>query len=175
MKKRIKYVSTLIVVAVVTTCFGFESSSPQPVRALALQTDGRDFLVWQRNLGIVPGQMIRISVANPAETPTLASLTFHCMVFDQNGILVFQTEGDVAPREFRYEDILYGDLGALAAEPGPGRKQMRLQVVLRVPRSPRSPNIAGSLEIIDGDTGKTAAHITFPDAVISSFQTGGSR
>ena len=174
MKKRIKYVSTLIVVAVVTTCFGFDSSSPQPVRALALQTDGRDFLVWQRNLGIVPGQMIRISVANPAETRTLASLTFHCIVFDQNGIL-FQAEGDVPPQGFRFEDILYGDLGALAAEPGTGRKQMRLQVGLRVPRGPGSPNVAGSLEIIDGDTGKTAAHITFPDAVISSFQTGGSR
>ena len=173
MKKRIKYVSLLVVVVVAATCFGFESSSPRPARALALQTDGRDFLVWQKNFGIVPGQMIRISVANPAETRTLAPLTFHCMVFDQNGILVFQTEGDVPPRGFGFEDILFGDLGALAAEPGTGRKQLSLQVVLRVPRGPKSPNIAGSLEIIDGDTGKTTAHITFPDVVISSFQTGG--
>lgn len=179
MKKRIKYVSLLVVVVLVAICLEVGRSSPQPSRALAQQdgdTDGADFLVWQRTLGIVPGQMMRVTVANPGETREPPPLFFLCKVLDQNGALVFQTlSREVPTRGFRYEDIMFSDLAVLAGEPTTGRKQMSLRVEVRTARGARSSNVGGTLEVIDTDTGKTSIyHPMFGDILVTSFQSGGS-
>ena len=179
METRLRHFLVLIAVVLVSTCFDFWSPSLQPARALAQQdgdTDGADFLIWQRTLGIVPGQMMRVTVANPGETREPPPLFFLCKVLDQNGTLVFQTPSrEVQPRGFQYEDIMFADLAVLAGEPATGRKQMSLRVEVRTRRGAGSSNAGGTLEVIDGDTAETSLHIRLEDAIVSPFQSSGSR
>jgi hypothetical protein len=157
MGKRITYLSVLALV-LAAICIGFGSSSPQPAHGLTLaqgNVDGRDFLIWQRNLGIVPGQMVRITGAS--EGGGRRTLTFQCMVFDQNGALVFQTATRQVPlRGFLREDITFGDLGLVAGDPLTERKQVMMEVRVQLPRGAKSADFIGSLELVDPD-GKTTA------------------
>jgi hypothetical protein len=177
MNKRIKYVSMLMLIVMGIICFPFGSSTPQSARAHHGSSDGADFLVWQRHFGIVPEQMMRVTVANPGENREPPPLFFLCKVLDQNGNLVFQTPSrEVQPRGFQYEDIMFGDLAVLIAEPATGRKQMSLRVEVRTARGPGSSNVGGTLEVIDSDTGKTIIYDpTFGDSLVSGFQNSSSR
>jgi hypothetical protein len=173
MKKRIKYMSVLAVVVLIATCFEFGSPSLQPARARALQdgdVDGADFLIWHRTLGTVPGQVVRITVANPADTRSPGPVTFQCMVFDPNGVLVFQTERrEVPPRGFRYEDIVFGDLGAIVGEPGTGRKQVLIQGLIQVPRGTKPSDISITGEVLDQQTGRTSSYWTLTGVLHHEF------
>jgi len=167
MKKRIKYISLLAVV-LVATCLGFGSPSLRPVSALTLVqgTDGRDFLIWQRNLGIVPGQMLRITGASE-DGSGRGQQTFQCLVFDQNGALVFQTAPRPLPlRGFLQEDVNFGDLGLVVGDSATGRKQVMVEVRVQRPRGANSSGFTGSLELVDSD-GKTAAHATLAQFAIN--------
>jgi hypothetical protein len=156
MKKRITHLSVLALV-LAATCLGFGSSSPTPGLTLAQgDVDGRDFLIWQRNLGLVPGQMVRITGAN--EVGSSRTLTFQCMVFDQNGALVFQTATRQVPlRGFLHEDIKFGDLGLVAGDPLTERKQVMMEVRVQLSRGAKSTGFIGSLELVNPDGTTTAA------------------
>jgi hypothetical protein len=160
MKKRIVYVSLLAVV-LASTCLGFGSPAIHPVNALPLLqgTDGRDFLVWQRHFGVVPGQMLRITGAL-ADVSGRGQQTLQCMVFDQNGDLVFQTTPQpLPPRGFLQEDVTFGNLALVAGDSVTGRKQVMVEVRVQRSRNAKFSNFIGSLELVDSD-GKTAAHKT---------------
>ena len=174
---RVKQFFVVMLVAMGIICFQFGSSTLQPARAQDGNTDGADFLVWQRTLGIAPGQMLRVTVANPGETREPPPLFFLCKILDQNGELVFQTlRREVPSRGFRYEDIMFGDLAVLAGEPTTGRKQMSLRVEVRTARGARSSNVGGTLEVIDTDTGKSIIYDPIHgDILVTSFQSSGSR
>jgi len=177
MKKRIKYASVLAAVVLIATCLYFGSPSLQRARALAQQdggSAGADRLVWERTLGSVPGQMLRVTVANPGETREPPPLFFLCKVLDQNGVVVFQSaRREVPARHFRYEDINFEDLGGVVGEPGTGRRQVMIQVSIQAARGGRTSNVESSLEVINTDTGATAFPIYLEDVQISSFQTSG--
>jgi len=177
MNKRIKHTSLLAILVLVATFHGSQHSSLQPARALAQQdsdTDGADFLIWQRTLGIVPGQMLRVTVANPGQTREPPPLFFLCKVLTPNGVVVFQTdELAVLAPGFRYEDINVEDLDAVVGDPGTGRRQVVMRVETRIARGARSSNGMGSFEIIDKDTGRTAIYHHFEDLQISSYQING--
>jgi len=167
MNKRIKYISVLSVAVLAAACFQFGSSSPQSAHGLTLQVDGRDFVVWRKNYGIIPGQFARITVGDLSATHSRGPLTFRCMVFDQNGVLVFQTQGrEIPPRGFRFADINFGDLGGVVGEPGTDRKQVMVEVVVNGPRGSKFSDVIGSLELVDSD-GKTAAHATLAQYAIN--------
>src|SRR5688572_902182 len=138
METRLKHFLMLIAVVLVATCFDFGSPSLQPARALAQpdgDTDGADFLAWQRTLGIVPGQKMRVAVANPGETREPPPLFFLCKVINQNGVVVVQTtEREVPASGFRYEDIEFEELDSVVGDPGTGRRQVMVQVVIRAAR-----------------------------------------
>jgi hypothetical protein len=168
MNKRIKY-SVLTWVVLAAACFQFGSSSPQSANGLTLQgnTDGRDFLVWQKNLGLTPGQFARITVADLADTRSRGPITFRCMAFDQNGVLVFQTaQREMPPRGFRFVDVNFGDLGPIVGDPATDRKQVMIQVVVNGPRGSNSSDVLGSLELVNSD-GTTAAHATLAQFAIN--------
>jgi hypothetical protein len=169
---RIRQFFALMLVAMGIICFQFGSSTPQPARAQDGSSDGADFLVWQRTLGIVPGQMLRVTVANPGETREPPPIFFLCKVFDQNGALVFQSDQrEVPSRHFRYEDINFEDLSGVVGEPGTGRRQVIIQLLIRTARGARSSNVNSSLETINKDTGATASHWYYHDLLVSSFQS----
>ncbi len=157
MKKRIAYVSVLAVV-LAAICFGFGRPSMQPVLALPL-LQGRDFLIWQRHLGVVPGQVLRItgSIENGSSR---GQQTFQCLVFDQNGDVAFQTDPRPVPlRGFFQEDVTFSDLALVAGDSTTGRKQVMVEVRVQRSRNGKSSDFIGSLELVDSD-GKTAAHKT---------------
>ena len=161
MKKRIAYLSVLAVV-LAATYFGFGSSSPQPAHGLTLaqsDVDGRDFLIWQRNLGVVPGQMLRIAGAIE-DGSGRGQQTFQCLVFDQNGDLVFQTARRPVPsRGFLQEDVTFGNLALVVGDSATGRKQVMIEVRVERSRNAKSSAFNGSLELVNSD-GTTAAHKT---------------
>ena len=158
MKKRIAYLSALAVV-LAATYFGFGSPSMQAVNALPLLQDGRDFLVWQRHFGVVPGQMLRITGAIE-DGSGRGQQTFQCLVFDQNGDLVFQTAPRlVPPRGFLQEDVTFGNLALVVGDSATGRKQVMIEVRVQRSRNAKSSAFNGSLELVNSD-GTTAAHKT---------------
>jgi|SRR5687768_2336733 len=168
MKKRIAYLSVLAVV-LAATYFGFGSSSPQPAHGLTLAqgaVDTGDFLVWKRNLGIIPGQMLRITGATE-DGSGRGQQTFQCLVFDQNGDLVFQTALRPVPsRGFLQEDVTFGNLALVVGDSATGRKQVALEVRITRPRHASAPHFIGSLELVDSD-GRTAAHATLAQFAIN--------
>ena len=165
MKKRIAYVSVLAVV-LAAICFGFGSPSMQPVIALPLLQDGRDFLVWQRNIGVVPGQMLRLTGALE-DGSGRGQQTFQCLVFAQNGDLVFQTAPrPVPPRGFLQEDVTFGDLALVVGDSATGRKQVMVEIRVQPSRNARSSDFNGSLELVDSD-GKTAVRTTLAQFAIN--------
>ena len=161
MKKRITFISMLASV-VVAACLGFGGSSPRPAHGLPLlpgEVDGRDFLLWQRHMGVVPGQMLRLTGANE-DGSGRGQQTFQSLVFDQNGALVFQTAPrPLPPRGFLQEDITYGDLALVVGDSATGRKQVMVVVRVERLRGAKLSDFNGSLELVDSD-GTTAAHKT---------------
>lgn len=160
MKKRMACVIIVATVVLLGTCFEFGNPFPQPTRALSQgdgDVDAADFLAWQRNIGIIPTQMLRITVANRSTGRNVQPLSFQVAIFDQNGVRVFQTDRrEVPPQGFRYEDILFGDLGAIEPEPMTRRLQGALDILITVPD--RKYDVGLSLEVVDIETGKTTVY-----------------
>lgn len=159
MKRRVTLMIVPAMLILLGTCFQFGSPQSNQARATLPVVDGRDFLIWQRTIGIAASQMVRVTVANLTTGRNAGPLSFQCTVFDQNGARVFQTTlKEVPPQGFRYEDIVFGDLGAVSGDPVTLRKQLGVQVILNSFTDPITANAAkaiGSLEIIDTTTGKT--------------------
>jgi hypothetical protein len=93
--------------------------------------------------------------------------TFQCLVFDQNGDLVFQiAPRAVPPRGFLQEDVTFGDLALVAGDSATGRKQVMVEVRVQRSRDAKSSAFNGSLELVDSD-GKTAARATLAQFAIN--------
>lgn len=159
MKKRMTFAGMFVLAVLILTCL--RSTKAQFGDG---DVDGRDFLIWQSSLGIVPSQMIRITVASAitpgsiietgADQSGVRPLSFQCSVFDQNGVRVFQTARREVPLQgFRSENILFGDLAAVPGDPVTLRKQVRVVVSYFTSAGSQQSNF-GSVEIID-PTGKT--------------------
>jgi hypothetical protein len=160
MKKRIAYLSVLVMFGLIGTCL--QIGSRQPAHARATQ---QGYGHWEVNIGFVPGQKARITVANLSGGRTANPLGFQCSVFDENGVLVFETPRlEVPPSGFRHQDIEWEDL-PVAGEPVTLRKNVLVQGIVTGFQSngSGSPNVLNSIEIIDLATGKTTvSSYSFP-------------
>jgi hypothetical protein len=162
MKKRIMHLSGIVAlafVALAAALWGQGNFSLPLSKALAQgDTDGVDFVVWQKITGVTATQVIRISVAK-GNSREEQPIELRCVVSDQAGVVVF-TPTHLMVGDFDSIDISYADLNIIA-EPGTGRKQVMLQVI-ESRRGRRSSSIVGAMEIINQD-GTTAVYDRFGD------------
>lgn len=163
MKKRLVSITVLAIVLLLGTCFEFGNPLPQPRRALSQGPDLEIYLPdFLTIVGITPAQMARVTVANLSAG---RQASFQVLVFDRNGTRVFISERiEVPATAFRQLDVSYDDFG-MDFEAGTGRKQGQLVVVFpnglisnTSMGGQKSPNLVGSLELIDVATGKTTIH-----------------
>ena len=146
----------LAMVLLAVACFQL-GNTPEPVRARAFaQIDGSDLSVWRSNFGTVSGQTARVTVANLATKSVPSLVIFRCMFLDQNGTLVGESQRTEVPSgQFRGADFLHGGFG-MDGEPGSGRKQVMMQVVIQSVRGTNAPPSLVTVEVLDHD-GKTAS------------------
>lgn len=163
-KRKINYIIALVIAAVVAGSLQLKSNWIQPAKA-QLQDGSVKFIAYSIG-GIVPGQMIRISVGNLGVRRS-ASIAFQSRFFDQNGNLVFESARSEAPAEgFGKNDVLHGALG-MDGEVGTGRKQCRMEVLIEG-RSISAFDVLVNVEIVDEGTGITVVDIN--DLHISSVK-----
>jgi hypothetical protein len=163
---RRRYVIGLAVVALAAASFQL-GGRPEPAKARAL-TGGSssDLSAWRSNFGTVSGQTARVTVANLATTSVPGLVIFRCMFFDQNGTLVAESQGTEVPAgQFRGADFLYGGFG-MDGEPGTGRKQVMMEVVIQSVRGTESPESLVTVEVLD-QNGKTATLPTLAQFAIN--------
>jgi hypothetical protein len=110
--------------------------------------------------GLALGQSIRFTVFNPGEPdPRLSSgpLRARVTLFDAEGRLIVESqEAEIAAGAFRSFDFDRRDI-ALPGEQGTGRLQVRGTIRVEVRREARGHPIAAAMEVVDHDTGRTAA------------------
>ena len=163
MKKSITRLGCILVfafVALATTCWRQGNVSLPLNKALAQgDSDGGDFVIWQKTLGVTATQRIRITVAKGNASEDLP-FSYRGVFSDEAGFVVFRSPTQLVVGDFNSVDVSYHDLNMIA-EPGTGRKQVLLQVIES--RLGRKPSILfGALEIINED-GTTAAYDRFGD------------
>jgi hypothetical protein len=121
--------------------------------------DGSVRFVSYTCIGIVPRQKLRISVANPEESATNRFVYMYYTVSNPSGDHLYESERIPVPSgEFRSSDISYTGL-EVAGEPGRGRVQMMVKLVVELPTGIDPSHAIGSLELIDEETGGTVAII----------------
>jgi hypothetical protein len=158
----------LAIVALVTGCLQLTNNGIQPARA-QLQDGSVKFIGYSIG-GIVPGQMVRISVGNLGARRS-TSIVFQSRFFDQDGNLVFESARTEAPAGgFGKNDVLHGALG-MDFEVGTGRKQFRMEVLIEG-RSISASDVLVSAEIVDQGTGITV--VILDDTLLSNFNTSGT-
>jgi hypothetical protein len=113
-------------------------------------------------LGIIPGQTLRLTMFNPTEPGTpegTEPLLARVKLFDQHGLLIAESsEVLIRAGEFHSFDFNRSDL-PLAGEPGTGRAQVRTAALwgVRTRTSFGPDDVPASLEIVDNGTGRTMA------------------
>jgi hypothetical protein len=128
----------------------------QPVEASG--RDGSVRFVSYTGIGIVPRQKVRISVGNTANSPG-STVTWTYKVTNTGGVPLYESERIPVPSgEFRSSDISYSGL-EVAGEPGTGRVQLMVKLVVELPTGIDPSHAIGSLELIDEETGGTVASI----------------
>jgi hypothetical protein len=105
---------------------------------------------------MLPSQKLRISVGNAAGSPNRLIYVYSGM--DPGGDPLFESERiEVPSGEFRSSDISYSALAA-AGEPGTGRVQMMVKLVVELPAGLDPSAAICWLELIDEETGATSVH-----------------
>jgi hypothetical protein len=165
MKKNInhnRYIIGLALVALVA------ASLLSGSKAVSARADGSVRFVSDASIGITPGQLLRVSLGKTAN-PRTAGMQFTYEVAVYAGLcpgpcageatikmLRTGTGGAVAP-SFGHSDVHYRDLG-VEGEPGTGRVQMSVQIVIAAPSGSEPADFSVSLEIINERTGETTIH-----------------
>jgi hypothetical protein len=168
-----RYISGLALV--VLTAAGLLSGS----KAVSASGDGSVRLVSDASIGIIPGQMLRVSVGKTANRRTAGTpFTYEVTVYDglcpgpcageaTIKMLRTGTGGAVAP-SFGHSDVHYRDLG-VAGEPETGRVQMSVQIVIEAPSGSEPTDFSASLEIINERTGETTVRQSMLKMVTADY------
>lgn len=144
-----RYVMALVVVALAATGILLAAGWLQPVAA---NGDGSVRMV---SVGVSPGQTIRLTIRSVDDPLSYSSATY-----DRIGNLIHATPPTrVPPREFRYSDISRRDLH-VEGEPGTGRIQVLVKLVIELPPGTEPSDIKTSMEIINEETGATTVVFT---------------
>jgi hypothetical protein len=140
---------TMAVAALATTGILFGADWLQPVEA---QTgDGSIRFVSYASIGIVPGERVRLSVANTAESAGTLSLSFqYYLAHGSNAstsVPFYESELiQVPPGQFRSSGVSRADLNT-EGEPETGRAQMIVKVTMIAPAGSNPEDFPGSLEV----------------------------
>ena len=133
----------------------------QPVNAQI--GDGSVRFVSYASLGIVPGEMVRLNVANTEKSGTLSlSFSYYLahMSNSSSSVPLYESEWiQVPPGEFRFSDVWRKDLNT-EGERGTGRAEVILKITMIAPAGSDLENFPCSLEVIkdgvqDGDSVQT--------------------
>ena len=109
---------------------------------------------------VVPGQAIRLSVGNTAESATNRFVYMYYTVSNPSGVPLYESGRiQVPPREFRFSDVSRPDLNT-EGEPGTGRAQVMVRVTIEVPAGSNPEDIPCSLEVVDERTGSSVYRFT---------------
>jgi hypothetical protein len=152
---------TMVVAALAVAGFLREAGWLQPVEA---QTgDGSVRFVSYASFGIVPGEKVRLSVANTAESAGTLSLSFQYYLAhgsnSSNSVPLYESEWiQVARGEFSVSDVSRRDLNT-EGEPRTGRAEVLVRVTIKAPVGSNSKDSPVSLEVVKEDTGATSGDI----------------
>ncbi|HKG20656.1 MAG TPA: hypothetical protein VKC34_02050 [Blastocatellia bacterium] len=158
MKKSLKHNRYIIGLALVALA---AASIPSGSKAVSASGDGSVRFVSYASIGIAPEQVLRVSVGNPTNPRTAGrQLTFEVTVYGglcpgscageaPIKMLRTGTGGAVAPY-----DVPYNELG-VEGEPGTGRVQMWVQIIIEAPSGSEPIDIPVWLDIINQRTGAT--------------------
>jgi hypothetical protein len=126
----------------------------QPVEA---QTgDGSVTFVSYAAVGIVPGEKVRLSVGNTAQTPG-STITWTYKVSSPGGVPLYESKSEpilVSPGWFRYSDVSREDL-KIEGEPGTGRAEVMVRVTIEAPAGSNPEDFPVSTEVMNEKTGAT--------------------
>lgn len=126
----------------------------QPVKAQI--GDGSVRFVSYASLGIVPGEKVRLNVANTEKSTGTLSLSFSYYLAhasnSSSSIPLYESEWiQVPPGEFRFSDVWHKDLNT-EGEPGTGRAEVILRITIMAPAGSNMDNFPCSVEVIKDDT-----------------------
>ena len=150
-------ITKLIVITMAVAAIAVIGSSLVAGRAGAAgRQDVNDIYVYRSIIGIIPGQGIRVSVGNTAETPG-STVTWTYKVTNTGGVPLYDSEWKYVPvRRFTFSDVSRQDLNT-EGEPRTRREEVMVTVTLRAPAGSNPDDYIGSLELIDEGTGGTVA------------------
>jgi hypothetical protein len=153
MKTRNTITKLIVLTLSVAALLAADLLSGQPVKAQT--SDGSVRFVSYASLGIVPGQKIRLSVANSEKSGGTASLSFsYYLAHGTNasgGVPLYQSEWiQVPPGEFRFADVLHKDLKT-EGEPQTGRAQLLVGLTMMIPTGSNPEDFPWSMEVIDDE------------------------
>jgi hypothetical protein len=158
MKIRNTIVQRIAITMVVAAIAVVGSSLVAGRAGAAGRQDVNDTYVYRSLVGIIPGQGIRISVGNTAETPG-STVTWSYKVTNTGGVPLYDSEWKYVPvRRFHSSHVSRQDLNTEGA-PGTGREEVMVTVTLRVPAGSNPDDFPASLELVDEGTGGTVAVI----------------
>jgi hypothetical protein len=166
-RKILSYVIVIIIAAVAAGWFSLSGSWLHPAKAQL--ADGSVKFIHSSISGVVPGQIVRITVGNLSGRES-RPIVLQTKFFDQNGTLVFESARTEVPAGgFGKLDVLHGGLG-MDTEAGTERKQFRLQVEIQG-RSVSPLEALINAEILNEDTGSTVLDLEL--TLISNYNSGG--
>jgi len=161
-RKKRNYIIGLTIAVLAAALFQFTSNWMEPAKA----ADGSVKFVGNSIGGIIPGQFVRITVANLGTSRS--PIAFQSKFFDQNGTLVFESALSAVPAGgFGVNDVLFGGLG-MDSEVGTGRKQFCVKIAIEG-RSVSPSDVSVNAEIVDENTGVTHTH---PDVYLFDILIG---
>lgn len=148
--KIIKLIAKTFAVAALALLCG--ASFLQPVQAQI--GDGSVRFISYASLGIVPGQKVRLSVANTEQSAGNMSLSFSYYLAhgsNASSVPLFESEWiQVPPGEFRSADVSRKDLKTVG-EPETGRAQVMVKVTIAAPAGSNPEDFPCSLEVIEDE------------------------
>ena len=156
MKSRSR-ITKLIAITMAMAAIAVIGSSLVAGRAGAAgRQDVNDIYVYRTLVGIIPGQGIRVSVGNTAETPG-STVTWTYKVTNTGGVPLYESEWMYVPvRRFSFSDVSREDLNT-EGEPRTRRAEVMVTVTIQAPAGSNPDDYIGSLELIDEETGRTVA------------------
>ena len=150
-------ITKLIVITMAMAAIAVIGSSLVAGRAGAAgRQDVNDIYVYRTLVGIIPGQGIRISVGNTAQTPG-STVTWTYKVTNTGGVPLYESEWRYVPvRRFSFSDVSSEDLNT-EVEPRTRRAEVMVTLTIQAPAGSNPDDYIGSLELIDEGTGGTVA------------------
>lgn len=147
---------TMAVAALVAAGLLAKAGWQQPVEAQS--GDGSVRSVSYASIGIIPGEKVRLSVGNTANSPG-STVTWTYKVTNTGGVPLYESEWiQVQPGEFRVSDVSRRDLN-IEGEPGTGRAEVIVRVTIQAPAGSNPKDSPVSLEVTKEDTGATSGGI----------------